>query len=616
MICASRRREMCRRGMALLAALLCLCASVPLGAAQDADPDCGEDCWMGACDTTTPCPRGQFCTRTHPSAQSRGRLSSRAHSPRLGTNSSCRSAGNFDGGTEGMCERCLGCAVPDDGWAGCGECGLPDAGAASCSSSCRTTGTLGDYSSIGAREFSLAGSAALDEMDTAFPIIALTMAARNQAGQAWYPLPTSSDEALTLRYEMYTGDGSGADGQCVSVGANDLGGRNGEDGVGVGVAVCFDEYSNGGDHGISIFYNGETVWETLAPCENQEGCEPVSLFADGAWHVVELSISPTASGGAVITFDFGHGVLHGFARIPSYTLPSPAYLGFTARTGGATNSHWVKAIALIDSYIAPPPPAPPPPLPVHVATSEFALTGSAVASSGDCVGGDQVPTRGWEHSAAICNDVRIGGLSARLCTADELSADEARGTGCMQDDVMTWTNDPCGELPGLVGHYAQRGSSLTRVGPTGKECYADSETFAVRCCAEGAEFCAALHDTYGGWPAEGRVHWDRGSLEICGESDNGIGGIIQLTQVENDQQGTAFVPLTGVGPGFGPDFSFHARFEMYTGEGTGADGMCVNVGAADLGGRAGEDGVAEGVAVCFDEWANGGDHGGKRSWPT
>jgi hypothetical protein len=92
------------------------------------------------------------------------------------------------------------------------------------------------------------------------------------------------------------------------------GGRNGEDGVSVGVAVCFDEYSNGGDHGISIFYNGEALFEDLAPCENQEGCEPVSLFNDGAWHVVRVEIVPAEVGGGaqvVVKLDPVAGLSYG-----------------------------------------------------------------------------------------------------------------------------------------------------------------------------------------------------------------------------------------------------------------------------------------------------------------
>ena len=64
-----------------------------------------------------------------------------------------------------------------------------------------------------------------------------------------------------------------------------------------GVSFCFDEWANGGDganggdHGVSINYNGETAWEERAPCGNREGCEPVSLFEDSSWHSVELKIS-------------------------------------------------------------------------------------------------------------------------------------------------------------------------------------------------------------------------------------------------------------------------------------------------------------------------------------
>ena len=86
----------------------------------------------------------------------------------------------------------------------------------------------------------------------------------------------------------FAGDGTGADGMCVSIGSNDLAGRNGEDGVAEGVALCFDEWANDGDHGVNIFYNGEVAGEWTGPCGNREGCEPVSLFEDSQWHTVEL----------------------------------------------------------------------------------------------------------------------------------------------------------------------------------------------------------------------------------------------------------------------------------------------------------------------------------------
>lgn len=216
-MCQSRRR---------VVAIVLLCAAVVdrSQAQVGPDPDCGDDCWMGACDETTACPRGQFC--------------------------------NFDAGTSGQCERCLACGVPDDGWVGCltddlnpDGCGLTPAGSADCSARCTANAitTLGDYQGVGAREFTLVGSATLDDTDAAAPLLSLTDLGTGETGLAYYELTTGARDPLTLRYEMFTGDGSGADGQCVNIGANDLGGRNGEDGVADGLALCFDEYSNGGD---------------------------------------------------------------------------------------------------------------------------------------------------------------------------------------------------------------------------------------------------------------------------------------------------------------------------------------------------------------------------------
>ena len=46
-----------------------------------------------------------------------------------------------------------------------------------------------------------------------------------------------------------------------------------------------------------------------------------------------------------------------FADIESYTLPEESFLGFTARTGGATNNHWVRAITMDVVPIEAPSPA-------------------------------------------------------------------------------------------------------------------------------------------------------------------------------------------------------------------------------------------------------------------
>ena len=121
---------------------------------------------------------------------------------------------------------------------------------------------------IAVTEFTSTGSAAVVD-----DVLQVTQLANSQSGEAYVSIPRLlSTDGIIVRYQMYTGDGTGADGQCVNIGANDMGGRNGEDGVAVGVALCFDEYANSdAEHGIQIFYNAEMVFEGRATCENQGG---------------------------------------------------------------------------------------------------------------------------------------------------------------------------------------------------------------------------------------------------------------------------------------------------------------------------------------------------------
>jgi hypothetical protein len=103
--------------------------------------------------------------------------------------------------------------------------------------------------------FALGGSAQLDG-----DVLRLTGLEGGQQGTAFYPLwshSSSSSEEVTVRFEMYVGDGTGADGMCVNIGGNSMFSRTlgreryGENGVPQGVALCFDEYSNTGDHGVA-----------------------------------------------------------------------------------------------------------------------------------------------------------------------------------------------------------------------------------------------------------------------------------------------------------------------------------------------------------------------------
>ena len=318
--------------------------------------------------------------------------------------------------------------------------------------------------SISPTSFSLSGSAQIG--GNAGEVLQITGLENSQTGTAFVQIAenvNAADFKFTTRFGMYTGDGSGADGQCCNIGANDLVGRNGEDGVATGVAVCFDEWANGGDHGVEIFYQGAVIWENIAPCNNRENCIPVSLYDDAAWHTVEVSITPLLGGSAQIRFSLDNGVYTGFGDVLAYQgagfeLPATTYLGFTGRTGGATNNHWIRNVMTSNP--------PPPPYPNAINVNDFALTGSS--------------------------------------------------------KIVSVQGEPT----------------------------------------------------------------------------------LQLTGVENSQQGTAFVPIR-----ISSRDTVGVRYWIYTGDGTGADGQCMNLGNNDLGGRVGENGVTQGVALCFDEWANGGDHG-------
>ncbi len=79
----------------------------------------------------------------------------------------------------------------------------------------------------------------------------------------------------------------------------------------------------------------------------------------------------------------------------------------------------------------------------------------------------------WAQAKALCDDQGM-----RLCTVDELEADEANGSGCGFDDERVWSASACG----AAGYYTAAGAtSAAQTHPT--ECSdAATTTAAVRCC--------------------------------------------------------------------------------------------------------------------------------------
>ena len=223
-----------------------------------------------------------------------------------------------------------------------------------------TVQSLGN--SVAASAFALDGSAQMngDRLD-------ITQMQNSQMGFASVPVDAAATDPFSASFEIYIGaagyDGDvtlGADGLCMNLGGGPglaaLGGRVGEDGVNVGVAVCFDEYANSNhEHGFFIHYNGEEIFGDVSECGGGWGngnlveCAPVSLFvtpgtsATEEWHGVTVTIKPSG-GGAQVSVNMDSGAYTAVADIAAYALPSDAFLSFSARTGGAINYHSVRNV--------------------------------------------------------------------------------------------------------------------------------------------------------------------------------------------------------------------------------------------------------------------------------
>eukprot|EP01051_Picozoa_sp_SAG22_P004210 SAG22_NODE_220_length_14862_cov_73.769424_1_plen_1257_part_10 len=422
----------------------------------------------------------------------------------------------------------------------------------------------GVMASIAPGDFTLTGNAALNA-----GVVQITQTGGGQQGTAFAPVSVSAADDINVAFDMYTGDGNGADGLCMNLGAGDMGGRYGEDGVAVGFALCFDEWSNGahhgghndeagdnGDHGIIMFQDGQNAWNHFGDCPNRQACLPVSAFETAAW--IGVTVRITSAGFASFNLDAdGVQAYSAESDIAGYTLPSDVFIGFSGRTGGATNNHWVRNV-MIGTGAAPP-------APFYGCSSRWtcqqlgeaylgawrnpAGRGSAeVCGESDagfydadgaeqCFGGllptgaGEVGADGWGHAQTICF-----AMGARLCSTEELQADETRGSGCNHDAEWVWAAEQC---PG--GHLVAAGGSHTTpppcevAGACGTQCSSDDTPHAIRCCADtdtsvaepcdGSPFpapgcssqsCDALNDLYGGWPT------GRGDPLVCGESDNGL----------------------------------------------------------------------------------------------
>eukprot|EP01052_Picozoa_sp_SAG31_P025029 SAG31_NODE_2168_length_6266_cov_11.946976_6_plen_272_part_00 len=58
----------------------------------------------------------------------------------------------------------------------------------------------------------------------------------------------------------------------------------------------------------------------------------------------QVKVAPNDAGGAHIRLSLDNELYTADASIAAYSLPQTSYLGFTGRTGGKTNNHWVRSV--------------------------------------------------------------------------------------------------------------------------------------------------------------------------------------------------------------------------------------------------------------------------------
>lgn len=102
-----------------------------------------------------------------------------------------------------------------------------------------------------------------------------------------------------------------------------------------------------------------------------------------------------------------------------------------------------------------------------VDNGDDSVCGFSKVDNGECATGT------YTEAKTIC-----AAVGARLCTADELMADETKGTGCKGDCARVWSSTRC-----ETGHHSLSGASkCAKNWP--EECTDNGEKLVVRCCAD------------------------------------------------------------------------------------------------------------------------------------
>jgi hypothetical protein len=179
------------------------------------------------------------------------------------------------------------------------------------------------------------------QQDADEAVLSLVTTARNQRGSAMVAFPMPSD-AWRISFEMFMGNGSGADGLGLIILDPDESNLLGESGGGLGVrglngyTVEFDTYRNG--------FWGDPNENHVALIDNRSFLhlainDTIPELEDTGWMDVEI----VGTADYIVVYLDGDRVL--VADRPS-DLPDDVMLGLSAATGSKTNDHLIDSLAI------------------------------------------------------------------------------------------------------------------------------------------------------------------------------------------------------------------------------------------------------------------------------
>jgi hypothetical protein len=121
-------------------------------------------------------------------------------------------------------------------------------------------------------------------------------------------------------------------------------------------------------------------------------------------------------------------------------------------------------------------------------------------------------------AAAFCES---GG--ARLCTASELSNDEARASGCNDNRRQAWSSTPCStsSSSGNAAYVAAGATSLFEGNATCADAADSSVVFYTKCCADVVALGGTARPSLAPAPAQPTQQPTDGNAAAAPENDNG-----------------------------------------------------------------------------------------------